>query len=101
MAIIGLLIWLLLVSMHYSCLPLLTPACSQTLQNVGPGTYNVAASPCSNSMGTGVGSAPVPFMSNMERVLMENTTTSMTTPGPGAYQADKASVLNWSNSCRY
>lgn len=55
---------------------------------VGPGAYlgHTARQP---------GSAPVPFHTSAERALMENTTTSAMTPGPGAYEsAHAADVLH-------
>lgn len=33
---------------------------------------------------------PAPFLSSLDRVLMENTGMSAFTPGPGAYQTGKA-----------
>jgi hypothetical protein len=56
-------------------------------QNIGPGTYN-------SDVPTGVvpgviNPSPAPFHTTAERVLIENTTTSATTPGPGAYKAEQ------------
>lgn len=55
-----------------------------SMQNVGPGSYELSGnSPYSNP-------APAPFLSTHERKLVENATTSATTPGPGAYQVARA-----------
>lgn len=66
-----------LTSLPHRSLPLF-------LQHIGPGSYALPS-----SINTQPGGSNVPFLSGAERILMDNPSTSGTTPGPGAYQAAK------------